>query len=222
MTLPVVMRTAEMEWTPSPSGTVWRKRLHLVGGAETGQVTSIVRYEAGASFPIHDHPDGEEIFVLEGIFSDEHGDWPAGTHLLNPESFRHAPFSREGCLLLVKLRQYAGEGRVYIKTDSRDMKWSATHHKDIEMKSLYDDPRFPESIQLARWAAGASWNAPTPKGGTEIYVIEGEIHDAEGDYPAGTWLRVPAEGSISLTSRAGAELYVKSGAVSSLQSTVES
>ncbi|MBW2396116.1 MAG: cupin domain-containing protein [Deltaproteobacteria bacterium] len=96
MTRSALMRTQEMEWQASPSGTVWRKRLHRVGGAETGQVTSVVRYEAGASFPEHDHPDGEEIFVLEGIFSDEHGDWPAGTHLLNPEGFHHAPFSRDG------------------------------------------------------------------------------------------------------------------------------
>ena len=100
------MDTASMTWQPSPSGTVWRKRLHLVGGAESGQVTSVVRYEPGSSFPAHDHPDGEEILVLEGVFSDEHGDWPAGTYLLNPEGFRHAPFSREGCRLFVKLRQY--------------------------------------------------------------------------------------------------------------------
>ena len=114
----VTMDTLSMEWTASPSGTVWRKRLHLVGGSESGQVTSVVRYEAGASFPAHDHPDGEEILVLEGTFSDEHGDWPAGTHLLNPEGFRHAPFSRDGCVLFVKLRQYAGDGRDYRKANT--------------------------------------------------------------------------------------------------------
>ena len=63
----VGMDTQHMEWSPSPSGTVWRKRVHLVGGGESGQVTSVVRYEAGATFPSHDHPGGEEILVLEGV-----------------------------------------------------------------------------------------------------------------------------------------------------------
>ena len=62
--------SAAMDWAPSPSASVWRKRLHLVGGAETGQVTSIVRYDPDSSFPSHDHPDGEEILVLDGVFSD--------------------------------------------------------------------------------------------------------------------------------------------------------
>ncbi|HJR70391.1 MAG TPA: cupin domain-containing protein, partial [Gammaproteobacteria bacterium] len=80
----VAVDTAAMPWTPSPSGTVWRKRVHLVGPAEAGQVTSVVRYEPGSTFHSHAHPDGEEILVLEGVFSDEHGDWPTGTYLLNP------------------------------------------------------------------------------------------------------------------------------------------
>ena len=114
----VAVHGAALDWQPSPSGTVWRKRLHLVGGAESGQVTSIVRYEPNATFAAHDHPEGEEILVLEGTFSDEHGDWPSGTHLLNPEGFRHAPFSRDGCVIFVKLRQYAGAGRTYRKRNN--------------------------------------------------------------------------------------------------------
>lgn len=74
----VAVDTARMEWTASPSGTVWRKRVHLVGPPESGQVTSVVRYEPDSSFPAHDHPQGEEIYVIEGVFSDEHGDWQIG------------------------------------------------------------------------------------------------------------------------------------------------
>src|SRR5690348_18389476 len=85
----VVVHTSSMAWNASPSSTVWRKRLHLVGPAESGQVTSVVRYQERSQFPPHPHPDGEEILVLAGVFSDEHGDWPAGSYLLNPEGFRH-------------------------------------------------------------------------------------------------------------------------------------
>ncbi len=51
--------TAEMEWVSSPSGSVWRKRVHLVGPPESGQVTSVVRYEPDSKFRAHDHPEGE-------------------------------------------------------------------------------------------------------------------------------------------------------------------
>jgi hypothetical protein len=108
MTVVATADTNQMEWTPSPSGSVHRKRVHLVGPAESGQVTSVVRYEPMSKFPPHDHPEGEEILVLEGVFPDEHGDWPAGTYLLNPEGFRHSPFSDPGCVIFVKLRQFAG------------------------------------------------------------------------------------------------------------------
>ena len=102
----VSVDTQAMDWTQSPGGHVLRKRVHLSGLAESGQVTSVVRYKAGARFPAHDHPGGEEILVLDGVFSDEHGNWPEGTYLLNPEGFRHGPFSEQGCTLFVKLRQF--------------------------------------------------------------------------------------------------------------------
>ncbi len=108
---PVVVSTATMEWQSSPGAGIWRKRLELRGAAESGRVTSIVRYDAGSRFPPHEHPEGEEILVLEGIFADEHGAYPAGTYLLNPEGFRHAPRSDQGCVLFVKLRQYPGSDR---------------------------------------------------------------------------------------------------------------
>ncbi len=64
--------------------------------AERGHATSIVRYDLGASFSEHLHPLGEEILVLEGTFSDQTGDYPAGTYFRNPEGFRHVPFRGAG------------------------------------------------------------------------------------------------------------------------------
>ena len=64
-----VADTSRMDWAPSPSASVWRKRVHRVGPAESGQVTSVVRYDPDSEVPVHDHPDGEEILVLDGVFS---------------------------------------------------------------------------------------------------------------------------------------------------------
>jgi ChrR Cupin-like domain len=76
------------EWPTSPSGTVGRKRLPWVGSAAAGQGTSMGRYEPTSTFPAHDRPEGEEILVREGTFSDEQGDGHAGTYWLNPQGFR--------------------------------------------------------------------------------------------------------------------------------------
>lgn len=72
---------------------------------EFGHTTSIVKYDPGSRFAQHHHPMGEEIFVLQGVFSDESGDYPAGTYLRNPPGSYHSPFSDQGCIIFVKLNQ---------------------------------------------------------------------------------------------------------------------
>ena len=64
--------------------------------------TALVHWAPGTVFNPHTHPGGEEIFVLQGTFSDEHGDYPAGAWLRNPPWSSHKPFSNEGTLIYVK------------------------------------------------------------------------------------------------------------------------
>ena len=123
LTRRIAIDSEALQWSASPGGEVLRKRLHRVGPPESGQVTSLVRYNPGSRFPAPPHPEGEEILVLEGVFSDEHGDWPAGTYLLNPEGFEHAPFSTDGCLLFVKLRQFPGAERRHVVVDTGSNEW---------------------------------------------------------------------------------------------------
>ena len=203
--------TAAMEWQASPSPSVWRKRLDLVGEAEAGRVTSVVRYEAGSVFESHDHPDGEEILVLEGTFSDEHGDYPAGTYLLNPDGFRHAPFSREGCVLFVKLRQYPGLGREQITIDTNAMAWEPGPFPDLSQKLLYRHPDHPEHMRLVKAEPGCAVPMHSHPGGEEVFLLEGNLEDQNGVCQAGTWLRQPIGSSHSVVSPAGAIAYVKTG-----------
>ena len=101
-TLKAVMDTHALDWEPSPMDGVERQPLDRVGD-EVARASSIVRYAAGSSYSAHTHGGGEEILVLDGIFSDEHGHYPAGTYLRNPPGSTHTPFSTEGCTLFVKL-----------------------------------------------------------------------------------------------------------------------
>lgn len=184
---PVVINTATSEWQPSPMAGVWRKRLAREE-AEQGHATSVVRYEPGACFSAHDHPLGEEILVLEGVFSDETGDYAAGSYLRNPEGFRHAPFSKEGCVILVKLHQFQADDHQQVRIDTQSAQWRPGIG-GLKVMSLHQ--HLGESVALVHWPAGEHFQPHTHMGGEEIFVISGEFIDEHGRYPAGTWLRSP-------------------------------
>lgn len=208
---PVVVRTGAIQWQPSPAPGVWRKRLELRGGAESGRVTSIVRYEPGSRFPTHGHPDGEEILVLDGIFADEHGSYPAGTWLLNPQGFRHAPRTDEGCVLFVKLRQYPGNDRDHRVVDSCSATWQQSAPPGREVLTLYEDAVHRECMRLVRLAPGTRVAEHDHPGGEEVYVISGSLADARDTYERGTWLRFPHGSRHQPYSNEGCALYVKTG-----------
>lgn len=183
----VVINTAQRDWVASPMPGVMRKPLARED-AERGHATSIVRYEPGARFSAHDHPLGEEILVLEGVFSDETGDYPAGTYFRNPQGFRHAPFSTEGCVLLVKLHQFQADDTQHVVID--------THREPFRpgtgnLQVLPLHQHGSEQVALVRWPAGERFQPHTHFGGEEIYVISGELQDEHGTYPEGTWIRSP-------------------------------
>ena len=207
-----VMDSAAMDWQASPSPTVWRKRLDLVGG-EFSRVTSVVRYDPKSAFHEHGHPQGEEILVLAGVFSDEHRDYPAGTFLLNPSGFRHAPFSEEGCILFVKLCQFPGEGRDHVVVDTTTAEWRAVA-PGIEVLPLYSDPGWPEDIALYRLAAGTALpadaiGARAAPDGLDIFVISGALDDAGRPLGSGAWLREPRGIDRALIATADTTLYLK-------------
>ena len=197
-----------MAWAPSPSPTVWRKRLDLAGPAEAGRVTSVVRYDPGSSFHAHPHPDGEEILVLEGVFSDESGDYPAGSYLLNPEGFEHAPRSAPGCRLFVKLRQYPGTNRRHVALASHKVSWQ-DRGDGVSACILYAESGQPETMMLMRLEDGAS--LPMDDGGNEFLVMTGAISGNEMPLTAESWLRLPAGNKPRLSAIGATTLYRKSG-----------
>lgn len=213
-----VADTTRMEWAPAPSGSVWRKRVHLVGPPESGQVTSVVRYEPRSRFPAHDHPEGEEILVLDGVFSDEHGDWPAGTFLLNPEGFRHAPFSGPGCVLFVKLRQFPGRERRHVVVDTHKLGWEPSSIPAVTCKAVYQQAGFSDLTRLEHWEPQADLGVISYEQGAELFVLEGEFTDEAGAYRAGCWLRLPAGSKHHPRSARGCTLYVKRSGLPYLRS----
>ncbi len=206
----VVVDTANMQWQSSPSGTVWRKPLYREGG-EFGPVTSIVKYDAGGKFRTHSHPEGEEILVLSGEFCDDHGRYPAGTYLLNPDGTQHAPYSDQGCELFVRLRQYDGADRKQVRIDTHSGEWHPGVMQGLSVLPLYSQSNYPENIALVRWQPETYFHEHVHPGGEEILVLEGKFEDEHGEYSQGTWIRGPHMSKHKPYSKEGCLIYVKVG-----------
>jgi quercetin dioxygenase-like cupin family protein len=95
------VRSGEIGWralrTPGLSVKVLRS------DAASGAATTLIKLEAGARVPAHDHPGGEEIFVLEGDFQVGGEQLGPGDYLYTPPDVKHAASSKGGCLVLVTL-----------------------------------------------------------------------------------------------------------------------
>ena len=112
----VVLHADDIEWRDSPMPGVSRRPLDRIGD-EVARATTIVRYAPESKFSAHTHDGGEEFIVLEGVFQDEHGDFPAGCYVRNPPTSRHTPGSKPGCVIFVKLWQFDPDDRTHVRVD---------------------------------------------------------------------------------------------------------
>ena len=204
----VVMRPGEGPWVASPSPGVERRFLDRIGG-EQARATSLVRYAPGSAFPGHAHPMGEEILVLEGVFSDERGDFGPGSYLRNPDGSRHAPRSAPGCTLFVKLRQFAPGDDATVAIDTARGEWRPGLVPGLRVMPLHTFGT--EHTALVDWAPGTVFQPHTHFGGEEILVLRGVFEDEHGAYPAGTWLRSPHLSRHAPFTREGTTILVKVG-----------
>ncbi len=183
----VCLRPEEQDWVKSPADGVSRVHLERVA-EESGHVTSFVTFAPGSSFPEHCHHQGEEIYVLDGVFSDEYGDYPVGTYIRNPPGTKHTPFTKNGCKLFVKLEQFQHEDLEPVIMRPKDQQW-ATGIGGLKVLSLHMFGT--ESTALVAWPKNEVFQKHTHMGGEEIVVISGRFIDEYGEYPAGTWIRSP-------------------------------
>ncbi len=174
-----------MDWLESPNPQVLRKPLEREG-KESGHTTSVVKYLPNSHFKSHSHPLGEEIFVLSGVFSDENGDYPAGTYIRNPPSSSHSPFSKEGCVIFVKLNQFAPDDSQQVVLNTNEEQWRQGHG-GLQVMPLHQFEA--SSTALVKWPTNEKFVPHTHFGGEEIFVLSGVFKDENGEYPKHTWIR---------------------------------
>lgn len=203
----VVLHQEDLPWVDSPEPGVQRRMLDRIGD-EQAKATSIVRYEPNTRFTAHQHDLGEEILVLDGVLSDEYGDYPAGTYLMNPPGSSHAPYSESGCTLFVKLRHLGDEQRERELIDTNTAEWLQGLVPGLTVMPLM---RQGSGSTLVRWAPNTYFNPHRHYGGEEIYVVDGVFADEYGTYPKGSWIRSPHLSMHTPYSKEGCTIFVKTG-----------
>jgi hypothetical protein len=203
----VAVHSASQAWLASPIAGVDRRMLDRVGG-ELARATSIVRYAPNSQFSPHVHTGGEEFLVLEGVFQDEHGDFPAGSYIRNPPESSHTPGSEKGCVIFVKLWQFDLTDRNDVRIDTAEMLYSPIAHRpDVGVKELFTDAR--EKVSLEDWDANAEITLSC-RYGMEILVIAGTFSEGDEEFSTQSWLRLPAASDIKIVAgKEGASVWIK-------------
>jgi len=202
-----VVHSDREPWIASPMKGVDRRMLDRIGH-EVARATTIVRYAPGSSFSAHTHTGGEEFLVLEGVFQDEHGDFPAGTYVRNPPTSSHTPSSADGATIFVKLWQFDPEDRRQVTIDTNNETPRPVGNGVLEIP-LFEDAR--ERVRMEIWQAG------TPVGvkghnGFEALVVGGSFVEGGETFEKNSWLRLPPDQPLEAVAGAeGARLWVKSG-----------
>jgi len=204
----VVIRPQEYNWAQSPATGVERMMLDRVG-QEVARATTLVRFAPGSQFEAHTHGGGEEFFVLSGIFSDETGDFPAGSYVRNPIGTSHTPHTKDGCTIFVKLHQFDADDQSQFHIDTNTTAFHPGLVDGLSVLLLHNVDG--ENAALVRWQPGTGFNCHSHWGGEEILVLEGTFQDEHGDYPKGTWIRSPHLSEHAPFSDKGCLIYVKTG-----------
>ena len=208
LSLPAIVDGGALEWVRSPVAGVERRMLER-DGDEVARATSLVRYAPGSAFSAHVHGAGEEFLVLDGVFSDETGDFPAGFYVRNPPGSRHAPASAPGAVIFVKLRQMPPEETLAPRVCTRDPALWTSAGPGVEQALLFEAPW--EHVAMLRLAHGHRTIRETWPGGVEWFVVEGSIEVDGVVHRTGTWMRFPPGATVQIRAPDHALLYRKSG-----------
>jgi len=205
----VVVHSEKLDWVDSPMPGVRRRMLDRIGN-EVARATTIVQYAPNSQFSSHVHTGGEEFIVLDGVFQDEHGDFPEGCYIRNPPQSSHTPGSKPGCTIFVKLWQFDMQDRTHININMHKIApKNDSSRKNVSVTPLYKDQH--EDVRMETWGAGSRINFATP-GGAELLVLSGEFQEADDTLVKHSWLRVPTGGKIDAkVGPQGARVWIKTG-----------
>jgi hypothetical protein len=152
---------------------------------------------------------GEEFLVLDGVFSDDTGDFPAGTYVRNPPGTSHAPHSVEGCRILVKLRQFDAADLAPVVIDTSATAGWREVGQGIERLALHTFGT--ETVAMLRLSRDAQFELDGSAGGVELLLVAGAASYAGELLGPESWLRLPMAAEAVLSATAESLIWLKTG-----------
>ena len=201
LSVPVIIQASQLPWIASPAAGVDRRMLFRVG-EEVARATSIVRYAPRSAFPRHTHGGGEEIVVLDGVFQDEHGDYPAGSYFRNPPGTSHVPASAGGCTIFVRLWQFRAGDRAQVVWRPGEQASGTAGATE-----LFDDGF--ENVQVESVAPESALTVENQRG-LEALVLAGSLSVGNQNLTSQGWVRLPAGQALrAVSGPEGAKVWIK-------------
>ena len=197
------------EWTASKLRGINRIMFDLVDNVKDVS-TALVKYDPESRQPARVHAGGEEFLVLQGVVTDESGDYPEGSYVRKPPGTRFSMWSRDGSMLFKKKWQFASHDRTSVNIDAFSQPLKRFRHRPgVTVQRLYADSR--EDVRIEYWDPNRRIELMQCNG-LEVFLLEGAFTETATSYRRYSWLRLPPGESLRVNSgEQGARLLVKEG-----------
>jgi hypothetical protein len=145
--------------------------------------------------------------VVEGVFQDEHGRYPAGSYFRNPPGTSHVPASEDGCTIFVRLWQFRAADQAQIVRQPGEGLNVEPRPGASTAIVLFDDGY--EEVRIEEWIADKDVTV-TNERGLEFLVLSGSLVVSGERLEAQSWGRLPARMPLrAVVGPQGARVWMK-------------
>lgn len=170
--------TTILEWEATEVKCVFQKLL----SSKDDTQTALIKLEKNTVLSQVPQSNSVEIFVLEGTYINEYGEFAQGTYLRLPKEDESLVKSIDGCIIFRKINYFDDDQSMIVPTSSSQ--W-LSGQGNLEVLPLH------QQTALVKWPKNEKFTPHKHWGGEEIFVLTGIFMDEHGQYPQGSWIRSP-------------------------------
>ncbi|MEN8718236.1 MAG: cupin domain-containing protein [Sulfurovum sp.] len=172
------INTNSIDWSDTKNSGIFKKLLSKKNAEET----YILKLEENTKYISDNKINSVEIFVLNGTYINEYGEFRKGTYLNFEKEDQSSVSSKEGCVVFKKVNYNCEKEQIII--DTKKSTWSMGHG-NLEVLPLQNQ------TALVKWPKNEKFIPHKHWGGEEIFVLSGTFIDEHGIYPKHSWIRSP-------------------------------
>lgn len=174
----VFIDTNDLSWENQEQRGVYKKIL----SCKESEETSLIKFEPDTTLNSKGKINSVEIFVLEGVYTNQFGDFEKGTYMYLPQEDEGKVQSKTGCVIFRKTNHFDDAQDIIVDTTSTQWQPGQGNLQVMPLGSQGALVKWPKD---ERFVPHRHW------GGEEIFVLDGIFMDEHGKYPKGSWVRSP-------------------------------